>query len=47
MGDKDEKLCPMTFANPADISMKCERERCAWWYEDKQKCAIAVREGKK
>lgn len=50
MDDKNEKLCPVltlnTFVGTSD-AIRCSKEKCAWWIEDKQKCAIAVIGGKK
>ena len=37
--------CPLLLASDAISDPKgriCRRENCAWWVEDKQKCAIAV-----
>lgn len=40
--DKEKPICPILTIpnNPAIVH--CQYERCAWWIEDKQKCAIAV-----
>lgn len=47
----DEKLCPLFVMTNALCSYKtpymCVKEKCSWWLEDKQKCAIAVMGGKK
>lgn len=32
---------------PVAQPVTCEKEKCAWWVEDKQKCAITALEGKK
>ena len=40
-------LCPMKFSN-VDVLMghvsqydaACEKEKCAWWHGDTQRCAI-------
>lgn len=38
----NEIKCPMTFGDPCgDREEGCRRERCAWWLEDKQRCAVA------
>lgn len=42
--EKDKLYCPLFLASPAFETMKgckCRKEMCAWWVEDKQKCAIA------
>lgn len=41
----ENKICPLFFASPefeTEESCECRKENCAWWVEDKQKCAIAV-----
>ena len=53
----NEVICPLLTTNTvvdANHQIKigtqpvlCVREQCAWWLEDKQKCAIAVMGGKK
>lgn len=53
--EQNHLLCPLRPINPMGImdklqgvvGLKCEKEGCAWWIEDKQKCAIAVMGGKK
>lgn len=43
--DEGNKICPLFYASSECNTLKaCEyqKERCAWWVEDKQKCAIAV-----
>lgn len=52
-----ENICPLLTTNTVvseDCKVKigtqpvfCVREQCAWWLEDKQKCAIAVLGGKR
>lgn len=37
----DEKRCPLSEGTV------CCKDQCAWWIEDKQKCAIAVLGGKR
>lgn len=38
-------ICPLLSAregqNPLS-AFKCVRESCAWWIEDKQKCAVTA-----
>ena len=36
-------ICPLltTTAMGGTVATACQREECAWWNEDKQKCAIA------
>lgn len=47
----DEKSCPLFVMTNALCSYKtpymCVKEKCSWWLEDKQKCAIAVMGDKK
>lgn len=41
----NDKTCPLFYASPEFTTAKscnCLKEECAWWVEDKQKCAIAV-----
>lgn len=42
MGDKP--ICPLLTASALAgvTAISCQREKCAWWVEDKQKCAIAI-----
>lgn len=43
--NEDKLLCPLFVASPAFetiIGCECRKEDCAWWVEDKQKCAIVV-----
>lgn len=52
-----EIICPMLTGNTVieqdgqvhigTQPVYCLEDGCAWWNEDKQKCAIAVREGRK
>lgn len=39
-----KKICPLCFSNsdPDMLYQKCENEKCAWWSEDSQKCAILI-----
>lgn len=48
---RNEEICPLLTTNTVvqDDTVKigtqpviCIREGCAWWIEDKQKCAIAA-----
>ena len=32
---ENNKVCPLS-------GKSCDKEYCAWWIEDKQKCAIAA-----
>lgn len=53
----NETICPLLTTNTVvgeDNNIKigtqpvyCVREQCAWWLEDKQKCAITVLGGKR
>lgn len=38
-GNKDKQI--------KEQSVFCVKEKCAWWVEDKQKCAITAMGGKK
>ena len=50
-------ICPLLTANTVlganenkqteGQPVSCAKERCAWWVEDKQKCAITAIGGKK
>lgn len=54
---EQNKICPLLTTNTVvdeNNTVKigtqpvfCVKEQCAWWLEDKQKCAIAVIGGKK
>lgn len=48
--DNDNKICPLPLASPAVETLEgcvCRKENCAWWVEDKQKCAITAIGGEK
>jgi len=36
------KFCPLTFNNSYHPPKFCDREDCAWWNADREKCAVAV-----
>ena len=37
------KVCPLLNSNPTRVvQIFCIKEECAWWNEERQKCAIAV-----
>lgn len=41
----ENKICPLFMASPDFMtteSCECRKEECAWWVEDKQKCAITA-----
>lgn len=39
----DHEICPMSIPCPTDTPlMMCQHEKCAWWDEDAQKCAMLV-----
>lgn len=39
----DKKICPMLNFNSNGVtSVFCIKEECAWWDEERQKCAMAV-----
>ena len=54
---KQETICPLLTTNTVveeyntvkigTQPVLCVQEQCAWWIEDKQKCAIAVMGGKR
>lgn len=38
-----EKICPLSMSgNIEDPPARCEREKCGWWDEDAQACAMLV-----
>lgn len=51
MSDNNKPMCPLlTSVAPGmrgGVATACQKEKCAWWIEDKQKCAIAVIGGSK
>ena len=51
MSDNNKPICPLlTSVAPGmrgGVAKACQKEKCAWWIEDKQKCAIAVMGGSK
>lgn len=50
MGETIKKLCPLYIASPVFETVagcECQQEKCAWWVEDKQKCAITAIGGEK
>ena len=57
MISEQNPICPLLTTNTvveenAKVSIGtqpviCVKEMCAWWLEDKQKCAIAMMGGKK
>lgn len=49
---KNNSICPLLTANETIKGndpqfVPCLKERCAWWVEDKQKCAMTAIGGKK
>jgi hypothetical protein len=44
--DTYRPYCPMCFNVSPDVASDgtydCVKERCAWWCEDAQKCAVLV-----
>lgn len=40
----DKIICPLltSTAMGGTLATACQKEKCAWWVEDKQKCAIAA-----
>lgn len=48
--NEDNKICPLFLASPSFetvVGCECCKEKCAWWVEDKQKCAITAMGGEK
>lgn len=46
----ENKFCPLFLASNAFQTIRgcaCRKEQCAWWVEDKQKCAITAMGGEK
>lgn len=46
----NDKICPLIQESKYIRDLEdfmCKREDCAWWIEDKQKCAVAVLGGLK
>ena len=42
----DDKVCPL-FSICQQDCFKCLTSQCAWWVEDKQRCAITALGAKK
>lgn len=41
--ETETKICPLSISCPSDTPLcLCQEQRCAWWDEDSQKCAVAV-----
>ena len=51
MSDNNKPICPLlTSVAPGmrgGVATACQKDKCAWWIEDKQKCAITVMGGSK
>ena len=50
MTEGNNKICPLFLASLAfktEKGCKCRKEKCAWWIEDKQKCAVTAMGGEK
>lgn len=50
MSNDKELYCPLLLACDSITNPKgwvCRKEECAWWVEDKQKCAITAIGGEK
>lgn len=45
----DKKICPLLCASALECpaAYACLKEACAWWVEDKQKCALCALGSKK
>lgn len=41
MENKEAKICPLMSISETDF-LRCRESECAWWDEDRQKCAMAV-----
>lgn len=40
--EQNEKICPLLYLCSDICTPTCVKEQCAWWNEDRQKCAMAV-----
>ena len=43
--ETEKKICPLSMNRPGDILLclcRCQKERCAWWDEDSQDCAVGM-----
>ena len=52
MSEEKKQICPLlTSVVPGmrygKVATNCQKEACAWWVEDKQKCAVTVLGGTK
>lgn len=49
MTKENKLICPLltTTKMGGTIVTACQEEKCAWWIEDKQKCAMKVMGGER
>lgn len=41
--ETERKICPLSASCPEDtLLLHCQKDRCAWWDEDAQSCAVLV-----
>lgn len=40
--EQNKKICPLLYLCVEITTPTCMKEQCAWWVEDRQKCAMAV-----
>lgn len=42
--EENKLMCPIfsLTEHGTRMAVTCQKELCAWWIEDKQKCAIAL-----
>lgn len=47
--NEEKQVCPIMSQGSIGgvVAIACQKEKCAWWIEDKQKCAIAAIGGEK
>ena len=39
--ETEKKICPLSMSRPKDMPLcSCQEQRCAWWDEYAQSCAI-------
>lgn len=38
----NEKICPLLAAVPLGEKPDCKGDRCAWWSEERKRCAFAL-----
>lgn len=38
----DEMKCPLLMASETIVADDCREEKCAWWEEDSERCAVLM-----